>query len=173
MAAVEARSDGEGTGSEFVVRLPLLREQPEVPLPAVRTSLGLPDTAKIVVVEDNADSRELLCELLRRAGFDCHAAESGVAGLALIEELCPDIAILDLGLPEIDGFEMARRVRGNPKHANTILIALTGYGRDKDRAAGADAGFDQHLVKPVQAEQLLQLLAEMRSGTDRAGTSLE
>ena len=102
-----------------------------------------------MIVEDNADSRELLCELLLEAGFDCDAAATGAEALALIEKVQPDVAILDVGLPEMDGFEVARRIREDPKHAGVRLIALTGYGQLTDRATAIKAGFDEHLVKPV------------------------
>ncbi|HMJ15864.1 MAG TPA: response regulator, partial [Polyangiaceae bacterium] len=121
--------------------------------------------AHIVVVEDNPDSREMLCELLHGAGFECTTADNGPSALQIIDEIEPDIAILDVGLPEMDGFEVARRLRANPKHAGLFLIALTGYGRAEDRRASRDAGFDEHLVKPVHAEQLLQLLSQGREPT--------
>jgi two-component system CheB/CheR fusion protein len=116
-----------------------------------------------VVVEDNGDTREMLCELLARAGFDCTSAESGGAALERIDEARPDIAILDVGLPGMDGFELARRIRGDSRHSGICLIALTGYGQASDRVAAREAGFDAHLVKPVRAEQLVRLLDEMRS----------
>jgi two-component system CheB/CheR fusion protein len=118
---------------------------------------------KVVVVEDNEDSRELLCMLLRRAHYECHTAESGGNALALIERVKPAIAILDVGLPEMDGFELARHIRRNPAIADVTLIALTGYGRASDRAESRAAGFDEHLVKPVQAEQLLRLLSDVQA----------
>ena len=110
---VTAPSDGEGKGSEFVVRLPITTKLPEIdaappqPRPRPRLRRG----AKVVVVEDNADSRDLLCELLAQEGFECTTAESGPAALELIDRVHPAIAILDVGLPEMDGFELARRLR--------------------------------------------------------------
>jgi two-component system CheB/CheR fusion protein len=155
---VLARSDGEGRGSEFVVRLPLAAGG-VAPAPAAPRRRSLRDSAKVVIVEDNTDSRELLCQLLEQAGFECRAADSGVVALALAEEFRPDFAILDLGLPGMDGFEVARRLRADPRHASVCLIALTGYGQASDRVTAREAGFDEHLVKPVQGEQLLTLLA--------------
>jgi two-component system CheB/CheR fusion protein len=166
---VTARSDGEGQGSEFVVRLPLAGQETiaEPALPLLRERPQLVAGAKIVVVEDNADSREMLCELLEQAGFECRSADAGLAALHLIDEVRPQIAILDVGLPEMDGFEVARRIRANTSHADMWLIALTGYGQAADREVGRNAGFDEHLVKPVDTEQLLQILIEMRSTTTR------
>ena len=163
---VSAHSAGEGHGSEFVVRLPVARQRAAAQGAApLRRSAELPESAKVVIVEDNTDSRELLCELLEQAGFECRATDTGATALALIDEFRPDIAILDVGLPEMDGFEIARRLRGDARHASMCLIALTGYGQASDRATARDAGFDEHLVKPVQGEQLLALLAELRTSS--------
>jgi two-component system, chemotaxis family, CheB/CheR fusion protein len=160
---VTAHSEGEGKGSEFVVRLPIAPPRAVEEPAHERPRPHLAEGAKIVIVEDNRDSREMLCELLEQAGFSCGAAETGTEALAMIEELRPQIAILDLGLPEIDGFEVARRIRKNPHVAGIWLIALTGYGQASDRAVGKEAGFDEHLVKPVDTDELLRLLDEMRS----------
>jgi two-component system CheB/CheR fusion protein len=175
---VIAGSGGIGKGSELTVRLPLASAErtratkanntekergswrPRVPMQPTRE--GKP--AMIVIVEDNTDSRELLYELLVGAGFECQTATSGAAGLKLIVEARPDIAILDVGLPEMDGFEIAKRVRSDPQHDRTCLIAMTGYGRASDRALAKSAGFDQHLVKPVDADELLSLLGRMQRG---------
>jgi two-component system, chemotaxis family, CheB/CheR fusion protein len=158
---VTAQSEGEGKGSEFVVRLPLAsRAMAEEPAPrrAPRTVL---EPTKVVIVEDNADTREMLCELLAKAGFECRSAENGAAALELIDEFMPDIALLDVGLPEMDGLEVARRLRGDGKQAGLRLIALTGYGQPSDRTTALQAGFDAHLVKPVHAEDLLRLVIDM------------
>jgi two-component system CheB/CheR fusion protein len=170
---VSATSAGEGAGSSFTVRLPLTNRRPEA---TVRSDAPFRDEAgrdagarprlrsgdAIAIVEDNVDSRELLCELLGREGYTCFTAETGPAGLTLIDEKLPAIAILDVGLPEMDGFEVARRLRQDPRHANMFLIALTGYGQAADRAASREAGFDEHLVKPVDVDELLRLLARLR-----------
>ena len=101
----------------------------------------------------------MLCELLARAGFDCQSVERGDSGLALIRETRPDIAIVDVGLPGIDGFELARRVRADASLEQMFLVALTGYGQATDRVAAMNAGFDEHVVKPVRTDVLLRLLA--------------
>ena len=156
-------SDGEGKGSEFVVRLPLAEapatEEVSAPL---RLRANLPRGAKVLIVEDNADSRNLLCKLLELAGFDCSTAGTGTEALSKMQQSPPDIAILDVGLPEMDGFELARRIRKDPELAQTLLVALTGYGRATDRAESRAAGFDEHLVKPVRADELLRLLTDLR-----------
>jgi two-component system CheB/CheR fusion protein len=179
-----AASDGEGKGSTFVVRLPLTNRRPEEPVRGLPASDGhvpvealahpvLRDGDRIAVVEDNADSRELLCELLGREGYTCFTAENGPTGLALIDEKLPAVAILDVGLPEMDGFEMARRLRADPRHANIFLIALTGYGQAADRVASREAGFDEHLVKPVDVDELLRLLARLHGRAEEPPVATE
>ena len=178
---VTAHSDGEGKGSEFVLRLPLAAIQRDgeaiftsplldEPLPPVGDhggtgdqSCAVPPGATIVVVEDNADSREMLCELLQMSGYHCRTAANGAEALKVIEEVHPDIAIMDVGLPEMDGYELARRVRQFRQKGDLCLIALTGYGQPSDRAQSAEAGFDAHLVKPIQVDQLLSLLERLHA----------
>jgi two-component system CheB/CheR fusion protein len=158
---VTAHSGGDGTGSEFAVRLPLTT-LPEPAQTPERSPMPVPPSGtSVIVVEDNADSREMLCALLARAGLSCHGAPDGVTALRLVDEVSPSIVILDVGLPDMDGLEVARRIRANSRHAAVRLIALTGYGRTRDRVATTLAGFDHHLVKPVQPTELLVLLAEI------------
>jgi two-component system CheB/CheR fusion protein len=170
---VSAHSEGEGRGSEFRVRLPLVAKAAEPEAVGVGPRRQVVDGAKIILVEDNEDSRELLCELLTGAGFECHSADSGVSGLALVDQIRPDIVILDVGLPGMDGFEIARRIRRDPRHADACLIALTGYGQAADRAAAKEAGFDEHLVKPVHCDQLLALLSELQRNPPRAARAAQ
>ncbi len=167
---VTAQSEGAGKGSEFIVRLPLAVTEPTL-LPAPWPRRGqLRAGAKVLVVEDDADNREMLCEVLEQAGLVCRATDNGKSALQLLDEVRPDVAILDVGLPELDGFELARRIRRAPEHANICLVALTGYGQASDRATAREAGFDEHLVKPVHAEQLLALLADMTATPARASS---
>jgi two-component system, chemotaxis family, CheB/CheR fusion protein len=119
---------------------------------------GTLDNSRVVVVEDNIDAREMLCQLLTRAGFDCQAVGDGLAAIELIQTFHPCAAIIDVGLPGIDGFEVARRLRAIPSLGDIRLIAVTGYGQKADREMGISAGFDAHLVKPIKFEQLAQLL---------------
>jgi|CZKU01.1.fsa_nt_gi PAS domain S-box-containing protein len=158
---VTAQSEGEGKGAEFVVNLPLASAPPGYEPGSARGQKAwarLPAHAKIAIIEDSADNRELLVEVLTAAGFACQAAENGVEGLALIEALRPDLALVDLGLPGINGFEVARRVRAEPRNANIRLVALTGYGMREDRARALAAGFDDHLVKPIETTALVNYL---------------
>lgn len=157
--SVCVHSEGEGKGSEFDVRLPVSSRPGERAEPdGRRTTAHCEPGAKVVVVEDNEDSRELLCHILGKAGLDCQGAADGAAGLALIESLQPAVALVDIGLPGIDGFEVARRFKSHPARARTYLVALTGYGQARDRERALEAGFDEHLVKPVSQGMLLRLL---------------
>jgi two-component system CheB/CheR fusion protein len=157
--SVVARSDGEGRGAEFTVRLPLVVAPTEGPRNPERDGgLHLPKGARVAVIEDNADSREMLCDALTLAGFCCQSADNGLSGLALIDAMMPDVAIVDVGLPAIDGFELARRIRRDARYARVQLIALTGYGQREDRQNAMAAGFDLHLVKPIEPLHLVRLL---------------
>jgi two-component system CheB/CheR fusion protein len=176
---VTAHGAGEGKGSEFIVTLPIAKTasgRDAVPVDwtteeSAPLACTVPQGGTVLLVEDNADSRETLCELLEDSGFTCRAVDQGSAALAALKESRPGdriyAAIIDLGLPEIDGFEVARRIRAMPEHAGMCLVALTGYGQPADRARAKEAGFDAHLIKPVQVERLLELLASLRpaSGT--------
>ena len=153
---IVAKSPGVGKGSTFEVRLPLSDTAAD---PAQAQAPGkLPLGSRIVIVEDNEDAREMLCHLLTRAGFACKSAGDGSEAIALIDEFRPQVAIIDVGLPGIDGLELARRLRARPDHAQLKLIAVTGYGQKTDRATALGAGFDAHLVKPVKLQQLSALL---------------
>jgi two-component system, chemotaxis family, CheB/CheR fusion protein len=155
--SVEARSDGPGCGSEFVVRLPLVGRDVE---PVVRSDLARkpwPRGGRVVIVEDNPDSRETLQHLLELGGYRVITASSGREGVACIKRERPEIAIIDIGLPGMSGYDVARELRADGA-AKSYLVALTGYGQPSDRFAALAAGFDEHLVKPLQPEQLERLL---------------
>ncbi|WP_438027237.1 chemotaxis protein CheB [Sorangium sp. So ce233] len=162
---VSARSDGEGKGSEFEVRLPVTEQSYKKEATCGSPLRKFPKGSRIVVVEDNADGREALCALLRRAGFECHSTDHGISGIELMDSVLPHVAIVDIGLPGIDGLEFARRVRERRQHEKVYLIALTGYGQQNDREKAREAGFDEHLVKPVDLATLKRLLADGEPAT--------
>lgn len=168
---VNAHSDGDGKGSEFAVRLPLTPAPAEPQVQDASPAPAIPAGTTVVVVEDNADSLEMLCSILRLAGAICHSARDGRSALALIDQVSPDVAILDVGLPHLDGLEVARRIRSNPRHSGIRLIALTGYGLPSDRQATAEAGFDHHLVKPVQPEDLFRAIAPAQKAPHQSPTA--
>jgi two-component system CheB/CheR fusion protein len=153
---VEAASDGPGRGSTFTVRLPLDRsataeggDRPVAMRPPVRT---------VALVEDQPDARRMMQILLEEQGVEVLTAENGVEGAALIERMRPDLALVDLGLPVMDGFDVARRIRQNVDNERTRLVALSGYGQDADVQAALEAGFDEHLTKPPDPTRLERLL---------------
>ena len=118
-------------------------------------------TCRVLLVEDHAESAEGLAELMRLWGYECHVAPSGERALAVAPDLKPDVVITDIGLPDIDGHEVAQRLRRTPEHAATLLIALTGHG-EASEAEFAASGFDHHLLKPVEVAKLQRLLEERR-----------
>jgi PAS domain S-box-containing protein len=151
---VEAASPGPGRGSTFTVRLPALAVAPE---PGAAASAPGPAAARrVLIVEDNDDAREMLRNLLRLLGHEVHEARDGVTGVREARRIRPDVALIDIGLPGIDGYEVARRVRADVPGVR--LVAVTGYGQPDDLERARAAGFDVHLVKPVDPQQLQQAL---------------
>ena len=156
---VEAQSEGPGRGSAFTVRLPLASRG------AARAASGAHDSPeipalRILLVEDNVDAREMLRTLLELAGHQLHEAADGPEGLRLARTLRPHVALVDLGLPGIDGLEVAAGIRSSRECDGMVLVALTGYGQAQDRQKARDAGFDVHLVKPVDEERLRAILSD-------------
>ncbi|MGZ5162348.1 MAG: hybrid sensor histidine kinase/response regulator [Burkholderiales bacterium] len=154
---IEARSGGARQGSEFVVSLPLLDGSAQASAP-IRRESGRPMARRIVVIDDNQDAAESLAMLLRLKGHDVQIAYDGPSGLALALDGAPDCVLVDIGLPGMDGYEVAKRLRSRDGNGRTLLIALTGYGQQEDRARSRQAGFDHHLVKPVAQNVLEDVL---------------
>jgi len=158
---VSAKSDGLGKGSEFEVRLPRITtparfdQDVDSSNDEQHTSLG---GGSIVIVEDQDDARNMLRTLLELEGYEVHEADNGTKGLAIIERFHPDIALIDIGLPGIDGYELARQLRKSLGNNHTYLVALTGYGQPADVEAALEAGFNNHLVKPLELRKLTRIL---------------
>jgi signal transduction histidine kinase/ActR/RegA family two-component response regulator len=156
---VAAASDGPGHGSRFTVRLPLAQAgAPEAAAPAAAAAAPQP-ALRVLVVDDNVDAAQALGELLRAAGHTVREAHDAMQALAVLDEFVPDVALLDIGLPGLSGYDLAAVLRGDPRLAGMALIALTGYGREPDRARAIAGGFDEHLVKPVGIDTLLAAIA--------------
>jgi two-component system CheB/CheR fusion protein len=160
--SVEAHSEGLGKGAEFRVRLPALvaasspgRVEPVADPAHARSS------ARVLVVEDNADAAETLAMLLDLLGHRVLTVDTGLRALELARAEPPDVMLVDIGLPGMNGLELARRVREEPSLAHVVLVALTGYGTRDDREAALRAGFDHHVAKPVSAERLRGLLGSL------------
>jgi PAS domain S-box-containing protein len=160
--SVTAHSPGPGQGSEFVVQLPLLgvtAQNSDVVDSSQATSTRR--KVSVMVVDDNVDALEMLVEALRLLGHDAHPAADAESALALAETLQPRIALLDIGLPLMDGYQLGQKLRGLPNLADIKLVALTGYGQTSDRERSRDAGFSAHLVKPVDLVAVDALLNEL------------
>lgn len=169
---VQARSPGLGQGSEFVVRLPLLKSQPQTVSPDAPSGRHERNAAlgtRILVVDDNKDSADSVAMLLRLIGMRVDTCYDGATALALADKHTPTAIVMDLGMPDPDGYEVARRLRRNPRHQKTLLIAMTGWGQDEDRRRSQDAGFDHHLVKPIAFPVLRSLLGVPTSASPTAG----
>lgn len=162
---VEVFSDGIGHGSEFVVRLPMLDEtidvaQPDMSLTAPRTAAST-TARRILVVDDNRDSATTLAALLRFKGHETHVAHDGAEAVATAEQTRPELMLLDIGLPKMNGYEVARQIREQPWGQEMVIVALTGWGQDQDRQKSRDAGFNGHLVKPMEITTLMNLLDDL------------
>ena len=156
---VGCSSPGLGKGSTFVITLPLLPEEaPDLPEPVVAAPAGIA-RLKVLVVDDNTDAAEMLGLLLAAQGHDVAIEHGALGALARARSMRPDVCLLDIGLPEIDGHELARRLQQDPGMADSVLVAVTGYGQPQDRDAALAAGFAHHLVKPLDVEVLLEVLA--------------
>lgn len=165
---VQVESDGPDEGSRFTLTLPLEADAEALAAVPVAGGPGSASVqappARVLVVEDNRDGRETLVELLQILGYQVAAAADGLQGVATARTFQPQIVLLDLGLPGIDGHEVARRLRADPLHARASIVALTGWGTDRDRARTQAAGFDAHLTKPVALDTLQQMLGDMSTG---------
>lgn len=167
--AVEAQSPGPGQGSTFTVRLPLASQQapsgPQAPPGAESGTIGrdagsgaAEDVLSILVVDDNRDAADSMAEILRMLGHHAEVAHSALEALQVAEGFDADLLMLDIGLPEIDGYELARRLR-RLGHRHAWFVALTGYGSEDDKRRSVEAGFDEHVVKPVKLESLRKIVA--------------
>jgi CheY-like chemotaxis protein len=156
---IAVESAGHGAGAEFVVTLPCL--PPALPLrpPAPTVPPARARPVRILLVEDNVDVATSFQRVLELFGHEVRVASDGVVALEVAESWVPDVALIDVGLPRVDGYEVARRLRARPVFAATILAAVSGYGRDSDKARAFEAGFDHHFTKPVDVDVVEALLA--------------
>ena len=159
---VEVRSEGVGRGCTFVVRLPVTQQKPpagNIPADAAKPA----PKGRILVVDDNRDGAASLAMLLTVMGNDTRTAHDGLEGVELAEAFRPDLIVLDIGLPKLNGYDACRRIRARPWAKDTLIVAATGWGQDEDRRRSKEAGFNHHLVKPVDPAELHRLLAERQS----------
>jgi CheY-like chemotaxis protein len=154
---VEAHSEGVGRGSEFVVRLPVA-DAPAPPRPREGDTVAA-CRRRVLLVDDNRDAADSLALVLRMMGHDTRTAYDGAAAVQAAEAFRPEVVLLDIGLPKMNGYEAARDIRQQPWGAGMALIAVTGWGQEEDRRRALEAGFNHHVTKPVEVEALAKLLA--------------
>jgi CheY-like chemotaxis protein/anti-sigma regulatory factor (Ser/Thr protein kinase) len=159
--SVSAHSAGAGAGSTFTVRLPLAHGVLAEPDSECAAASYPPGGQRILVVDDNADAADTLSLFLESMGHKVRVAFDGAAALKMAADDPPRVLLLDIGLPDMDGYALARRLRALPQNARAVFIALTGYGQPEDRERARAAGFDHHLTKPVDAAELARLLARL------------
>ena len=158
---VEAHSEGHGEGSEFIVRLPAFLES-SAGAAASKSSAKAAGRVRVLIVDDNIDAADTLSEMLGFLGHDVDTAYDGAAAIAAVDAHRPDVVLLDIGLPKVNGYDVARRIRESDPHRRIVLVAVTGWGQDEDRRRSQQAGFDHHLVKPVDLawlERIFELVA--------------
>jgi CheY-like chemotaxis protein/two-component sensor histidine kinase len=159
---VAAESAGQDMGSTFVIRLPALVESSQCSQPQAEGPVRMsPPSLRILIVDDNRDAADSLAMLLRTTGHDIRTAYDGLEAVQVANEFQPEVVLLDIGLPKIDGHEVAQRLRREPWGQHTCLIAVTGWSDETDRARSRAAGFDHHLVKPLDTGHLAQLLSSI------------
>jgi CheY-like chemotaxis protein/two-component sensor histidine kinase len=191
---VTAFSEGDGLGSEFLITLPVIANETVHAAGAGdsrangHTSVGSGESAgsagaqatpqrrrRILVADDNSDALESLAILLELGGHEVFSAANGALALESAERHLPEVALLDIGMPKLDGYEVARRIRAQPWGRRITLVALTGWGQDSDRRRSGEAGFDSHLVKPLDLDKLMELLGRLpvnvAEGADTAAGS--
>ncbi len=168
---VEARSEGPGRGSELVVRLPVLAPSVQEPRSQGdgQEPAGAPARRRILVADDNVDSAESLAMMLEFMGNEVRTAHDGVEAVAAAAAFRPEVVLLDIGMPRMNGYEACRQIREQPWGRGIAIAALTGWGQDDDKRRSREAGFDHHLVKPVEPAALETLLAGLQTGTPGAG----
>jgi len=170
--SVDAHSDGVGHGSEFFVRLPCRIELMDVKgtPPSVDDIIKTPVIRRrVLVVDDNEDSAETLALALQLEGCDVETAHGGQQALELAERFRPEMVLLDIGMPGMDGYEVARAIRAQPWGADMLLVAQTGWGQEEDRRRTRQAGFDAHMTKPLDHSRLMSLMGQLPASPRSAG----
>jgi CheY-like chemotaxis protein len=161
--ALSVASEGDGRGTKFTVRLPCLPAGSIVPAASEASLLPrMGNLQRVLLVDDNEDAVDLLSALVESAGHEVVVARGGLDALAALERFHPSVAVIDIGMPVMDGYELAARIRKQYVGAQPYLLALTGYGQASDIARGSAAGFDEHLVKPVDLAHLLRVIADVQ-----------
>jgi len=156
--SITVKSDGPGKGSEFSVRLPLAPAQAMPQSTVVPIAVAAQRARRVLIVDDNRDAADSLGALLRVLGAEVRVVHSGPSALEMLDGFRPEVVFLDIGMPEMDGYEVARRIRGREEWRELRLVALTGWGQERDRRQSKAAGFDHHLIKPADVNALQAVL---------------
>jgi PAS domain S-box-containing protein len=165
--SVQARSAGTGKGAEFIVRLPLSVEQPKIVAGGPRETVSALPRLRVLIVDDNRDAADTLDQLLSSMGQDVCTVYDGPAAIAAARTFQPEIVLLDIGMPEMSGYDVARALRAEKTLANVVMVAVTGWGQGADRQLSIDAGFDHHIVKPMSEKLLRSLLTDSAKSAAR------
>jgi CheY-like chemotaxis protein len=168
---IKASSAGAGKGSTFTVRLPIGDVSQMKPDVAEARKTRLTVSRRVLIVDDNNDAAESLAIVLRLEGHHVAVAADGESALRMIEDQTPEVVLLDIGMPGMTGYEVARRIRERPACRDVFLLALTGWGQEKDRQESKAAGFDHHLTKPVEPDLIVQLVAGTRTSPSRSAAA--
>jgi CheY-like chemotaxis protein len=158
---IRAASAGPAQGSTFRMEVPAASPGSDAAAPPAASAPRRASGARVLVVDDNRDSAESLGELLAMIGFRCRVAYDGEAAVQAVQQEPPDAVLLDIGLPDIDGYEVCHRIRNSPLARQPVMIALTGWGQDRDRERATGAGFDAHLTKPAEPDRIIALLEQL------------
>jgi CheY-like chemotaxis protein len=161
---VEAHSAGIDQGSEFVVRLPIIGEQPRPQRETASAETTRAPVQRILVVDDEGEIAETLAELLCFEGNNVEIANDGLKAVEIAEKFRPSVVLLDIGMPKLNGYEAARKIREQPWGKDMVLIAITGWGQENDRNRSREAGFNAHLLKPLNYPELSKLIANLSAG---------
>jgi len=167
---VFAKSDGLGQGSEFTVRLPLVEMPSETVTSVLAESTSRAYSLKVLVADDNVDLATTMSSLLIKLGHDTKVAHDGVSAISIAEEFDPDLVLLDIGMPRLDGYETCRRIRSIKSKSTPMIIAITGWGQPRDRLLSQAAGFDEHYVKPITPSALQLLLWKAHERASQASS---
>lgn len=165
---IECRSAGPGQGSEFIIELPLLMQEPGLPKP-LEEKIEVRDAVRVLIVDDNQELIDLMGKTMQLQGYEVHLRYSGQEGIAAAETLEPDVILLDIGMPNLDGYAVCQHIRRQPWSQNMAIVALTGYGREADKQRSWAAGFDDHLLKPIDYSTLSEMLTQVISTKKQVG----
>jgi CheY-like chemotaxis protein len=160
--SIEVHSEGVGHGATFVVRLPLHDASADPDKVLAEEVDATHPSLKVLVVDDNRDGADALTMMMQLRGYQAFTAYDGLAAFEMAEQVRPDVVLLDIGMPKLNGYEVAQRIRAQAWGTGVVLVAVTGWGQEPDRRRTQDAGFDHHLVKPVDPAVLMSYLANLR-----------